>query len=105
MSKFLVVAATLRHIEMIGELAMLRAAVTSAKELVLWHSLNETFWVEIADELVANFQRLEELCSWLERPSVRIYDLLLRPSLDQARWADHLDEAAIRLEVELATWR
>jgi hypothetical protein len=78
---------------MVGELATLQATVTSGTELVLGRSPNETFRVEIVDELVAQFQKLEELCSWLERPGVRICDLLLGPSPDQARWADRLDEA------------
>jgi hypothetical protein len=30
-------------------------------------------------ELVTKFQKLEERHSWLERPTVRICDLLLRP--------------------------
>jgi hypothetical protein len=56
--------------------------VTSAAELVLGRSPDETFQVEITDELVAQFRKLEELCSWLERPSVRICDMLLRPPPD-----------------------
>jgi hypothetical protein len=36
-------AAAIHHIEMAGELATLRAAVTSAAELVLGRSPNETF--------------------------------------------------------------
>jgi hypothetical protein len=51
------------HIEMVGELAALRAVVTSAAELVLGHSPNESFLVEIVDELVAQFCKLDELCS------------------------------------------
>jgi hypothetical protein len=45
---------------------------------------------------------MEDRCSWLERPIMRICDLLLGlpPSL-----ADHLDEAAELLGVELAIWR
>jgi hypothetical protein len=61
--------------------------------------------VEIADELVAQFQKLEELCSRLEWPGVRICDLLLRPPPDQARWADRLDKATGRLEADLTTRR
>jgi hypothetical protein len=48
-------AAAIHHIEMARELATLRAAVTSAAELVLGRSPNETFRVEIVDELVAQF--------------------------------------------------
>jgi hypothetical protein len=57
------------------------------------------------NELTTKFWRLEELCSWLEGLGVRIYDLLLGPPSSQARWADQLDEATGRLEVELAERR
>jgi hypothetical protein len=40
---------------------------------------------------------------WLERPAVRICDLLLGPPPDRARLADHLDEATGQLRVKLAT--
>jgi hypothetical protein len=73
------------------------------KWLVLGHSSNETFWVEVTNELVTKFWRLEELCSQLKGPGARICDLLLGPLPSQARWADHLDEATRWLEVELAT--
>jgi hypothetical protein len=42
-------------------------------------SLDETLWVEVVDELTAEFQKLEEWCLRLERPGVRICDLLLGP--------------------------
>jgi hypothetical protein len=45
-------ATAIRHTEMAGELAMLRVVVTSIVELVLGCSPDETFWVEIIDELV-----------------------------------------------------
>jgi hypothetical protein len=70
-------AAAIHHLEMVGKLATLWAAVTSVAELVLGHSPNVTFWVEIADELVTQFWKLEELCSRLERPGTWICDLLL----------------------------
>jgi hypothetical protein len=98
-------AAAIRHIAMVGELATLQVAVTSAVELVLGRTPNETFRLEIVDELVAQFWKLEELCSRLERPGAKIYDLLLRLPLDQARWANRLDEAAGRLEAELTAQR
>jgi hypothetical protein len=53
-------------------------------KLVLGRLPDETFWVEIAEELVAQYQRLEELCSRLERPGARICDLLLGLPLNQA---------------------
>jgi hypothetical protein len=48
-------------------------------ESVLGHSPRETFRMEVMGELVTEFQRLEELCSWLEWPGMRICDLLLGP--------------------------
>jgi hypothetical protein len=63
-----------RHTEMVGEIAALWAVVSSTTGF-----LDETFRVEVMDKLVAKFWRLEELCSRLERPSARIYDLLLGP--------------------------
>jgi hypothetical protein len=54
------------HTKMAGELATLQAAVSSAVELVLGHSPDETFRVEVVGELVAKFQRLEEMCLQLQ---------------------------------------
>jgi hypothetical protein len=96
-------AAAIHHIEMVGELAVLWVAMTYAIELVLGRSPDETFRVELMDKVVAQFRKLEELCSQLEQPSASICDLLLGPPPDQARWADRLDEAIRRLEVELTT--
>jgi hypothetical protein len=75
---------TLHHTEMAGDLATLRVAVYPTVESALRRWPAETFWVEVAGELVAEFQRLEEWCSRLEQPGARIYDLLLGPPLDQA---------------------
>jgi hypothetical protein len=98
--------AALRHADVVEELAVLRVVVSSIAKLVLGHSPDETFQVEVMDELVAKFQRLEELCSWLERPSMRISDLLLGSSLDQAQWADRQSKAARRIEAKLdARWK
>jgi hypothetical protein len=44
---------------------------------------------------------MEEQQSRLERPAMRICDLLLGPPSDQARLADRLDEAAEYLTAEL----
>jgi hypothetical protein len=98
-------ATAICHIEMAEELAALQTAVTSATELMLGRSPDENFWVEIVDELIAQSHKLEELCLWLEWPDTKICDLLLGSPHDQARWADRLDEAARRLEVELTAWR
>jgi hypothetical protein len=62
----------LHHTEMTGELAMLRAAVSSTAKSALRCSPDEIFHMEVAGELVAKFQRLEERCSRLEQPAVRI---------------------------------
>jgi hypothetical protein len=48
-------AAALHHVEVVGALTTLRAAVSSVVELVLERSPDESFWVEVMDELVAKF--------------------------------------------------
>jgi hypothetical protein len=48
--------AALHHTEMAGELAMLQMALSSTIEFTLGRSPDETFWVEVMDELVAEFQ-------------------------------------------------
>jgi hypothetical protein len=45
---------------MARELATLQTVVSSAMEFVLGCPPNETFQVEVVDELVAKFQKLEE---------------------------------------------
>jgi hypothetical protein len=86
--------AALCYIEMVGELAALWEAVSSTTEFTLGRSPNETFQVEVVDELLAEFWRQEERRSCLERPSTRVCDMLLGPPSDQARLADRLEEAA-----------
>jgi hypothetical protein len=39
----------------------------------------KTSWVAVMNELTTKLRGLEELCSWLEGPGVRIYSLLLKP--------------------------
>jgi hypothetical protein len=51
-------AEALHHTEVAGELAVLWAVVSSTVEFVLGRSPNETFWVEVMDEMVAKFQRM-----------------------------------------------
>jgi hypothetical protein len=80
--------AALRHTKMAEELAPLWAVVSSTMESVLVHSPNETFWVEVVDELVAKFRKIEERQSHLERPGTRVCDLLLGPPPGQARLAN-----------------
>jgi hypothetical protein len=46
---------TLHHIEMAEEVGTLQTVVSSAVEFVLGLSPDETFWVEVVDELVAKF--------------------------------------------------
>jgi hypothetical protein len=93
--------AALGHTEMVRELATLRLVVSFAMELALWCSPDETFRVEVVGELVAEFQKLEERCSRLEWPRMRICDLLLGPLSSRDRLADHLDEATGQLGAEL----
>jgi hypothetical protein len=74
----------LRHIEMAGELAVLRVAVSSAVKLVLGLSPSDTFHVEVVGELAAEFQKMEDRHSQLERPTMMICDLLPRPPTGRA---------------------
>jgi hypothetical protein len=71
---------------MTRELSMLHVVVSSVAESVLGHSPDETFRVEDVGELVAKFQRLEDLCSRLQWLGVRIYDLLL--GVELAAWRE-----------------
>jgi hypothetical protein len=83
--------AALRHTKMVRELTVLRAAVSSAVEITLGCSPNQTFRVEVVGELVAKFWKLEERHSRLEKPSTRICNLLLVPPSDRVRLADQLE--------------
>jgi hypothetical protein len=65
-------ANAIRHTKMAAELTALWVAVSSAMELVLGLLPNETSWVDVTNELVAKFQRWEELFSWLKGSGVRI---------------------------------
>jgi hypothetical protein len=76
--------AALRHTKMAGELAVLGVAVSSTVESMLWCSPSKTFRVEVVGELAVEFQKMEDQRSQLERPAVRICDLLLGPPIGQA---------------------
>jgi hypothetical protein len=52
--------AALRHTEMAGELAELQVVVSSTVDSVLGCSPNDPFLMEVVDELVTEFQKLEE---------------------------------------------
>jgi hypothetical protein len=47
--------AALRRTEMAGELAMVLTAMSSTLEFTLWRLPDETFRVEVVDELAAEF--------------------------------------------------
>jgi hypothetical protein len=51
--------ASLYHTDMAGELAMLRTTVSSVVEFGLRCSPDETFCVEVVDELIDEFWKLE----------------------------------------------
>jgi hypothetical protein len=76
-------ATNIRHAGVVGELTVLRAAVSSTVELVLGCSPSETSRLEVMNELTTKFWELEELCSWLKGPGARI-----------CSWANWLEEAA-----------
>jgi hypothetical protein len=77
---------------MAGELTVFRVVVSSATESVLGRSLGDTSRVEVVGELTTEFHKVEDQCSRLERPVVRICDLLLGPPPGRAQLADRLDE-------------
>jgi hypothetical protein len=58
--------------------------------------------VEVVGKLVAEFQRLEERCSRLEWPGVRIFDLLLGLPPSRTCLAEQLNEVVGQLGAELA---
>jgi hypothetical protein len=74
----------LDHTKMAGDLAVLQVAVSTVVESVLGRSPSDTFHVEVVSELVAEFYKMEDSRSRLERPAVRICDLLLGPPPGQA---------------------
>jgi hypothetical protein len=90
----------LHDAETTRELAVLQVVASFAMELALGCSPDETLQVEVVGELVAEFQKLEEWHSLLERPDKRIYDLLLGPPPSRAGLADHLDDTARKLGAE-----
>jgi urease accessory protein UreF len=71
--------AALHHTEMDRALATLQTVVFSTIESALGNSPNEIFRVDVAGELVAKFQRLQQRRLRLERPTTRICDLLHGP--------------------------
>jgi hypothetical protein len=95
-------AAALHHVGVAGELTALWAAMSSAAGLVLGRLPGETSWVEVMNELTAKFHELEELCSQLKGPSMRICNLLIGPSPGQACWVDQLEETVGRHEAAMA---
>jgi hypothetical protein len=81
---------------MAGELVTLQATVSSTVEFMLGSLPDKTFQVEVVDELVVEFRKVEE------RLGERICDLLLRLPFILARLANHVDEATGQRGVELA---
>jgi allophanate hydrolase subunit 1 len=71
--------AALRHAEMAKEFASLQAVVSSTAEFMLEYTPNEVFRVEVVDDMIAKFWKQEERQSHLERPSTRVYDMILGP--------------------------
>jgi hypothetical protein len=87
---------------MAEELTALWTAVSSTVEFTLGRSPDKTFRVEVGDEIVAKFWKLEEWRSQLKWPDARKCDLFLGPPFSWARLANHLDEAIGQLGAELA---
>jgi hypothetical protein len=62
---------------------MLRAVVSAAAQTVLRHSCTEAFWVNVVEEMLAEFQEQVERCLFLENSSMRICNVILRPPSNQ----------------------
>jgi hypothetical protein len=92
----------LHHTKMAREPIVLQAAVSFTVESALGRSPDEIFRVGVVGEMVVEFKRLEEWCSRLERPAVRICDLLLGPPPGWAQLADRQNEVTRKLRVVLA---
>jgi hypothetical protein len=92
--------AALRHTKMAEELTVLWEAVSSTTEFGLGRSPNETFRVGVVNELATKFQKQEERHLRLERPGMRVYELILGPPSNRARLADRLEEVTGWLGVE-----
>jgi hypothetical protein len=52
--------AALHHTEMVGVLAALQVAVSTAAESVLGHLASDTFHVEVVSELATELQKMED---------------------------------------------
>jgi hypothetical protein len=89
--------AVICHTEMVEQFIMLRAAVSTAMECMLRCSPTEALWVDIVDELVAEFQKQEQQCLCLEKSGVRVCDLILGPPSNWVRLADQLVETVGQL--------
>jgi hypothetical protein len=85
--------ASFRHTKMVGELALFRVAMSSGVESVLKLSPGNIAHAVVVGELVTEFQKVEDHCSWLEQPATMICDLLLGPQPNRAWLADHLNVA------------
>jgi hypothetical protein len=95
--------AALHHTKMAQEYATLWVAVSSTTECVLRRSPNEALRVEVVDELGNEFRRQEERCSCVERPGVRICDLILGPPSSWAWLADRWEVVVEWLRAKQAT--
>jgi hypothetical protein len=85
--------AQLHQTEVAREFAALQTVVSSTTESLLGCLPGGTFRVEVVAKLTTEFQKMEDRCSWVERPAVRICDLLPAPPPGRAQLADGLDEA------------
>jgi hypothetical protein len=97
-------SAIVHHTYMVGQLAALRAVVSSTMQSVLRCSLSKALWVDIVDEILAEFWEKAKRCSRLLYFGMRGFDWILGPPLGQVRLADRLEEAVRRLravQVEL----
>jgi hypothetical protein len=53
-----------RHINMVGQLVVLRAAVSSVMQSMLGCSPSENFWVDVIDEMLTEWRRPPGSFGW-----------------------------------------
>jgi hypothetical protein len=73
---------------MVEQFAVLRAAMSFTVEWVLGRSSTDAFYIDVVDELVAEFRKQEERCLRLKKSGIRVCDLILGPPSDWVRLAE-----------------
>jgi hypothetical protein len=86
------------HTEMAMQLAVLRAAVSSATQPVLGRLPTEAFQADVMGVMLAHFWEQVERCLRLENSSSRVCNLTLGPAHDRVQLTICLEEAIGQLQ-------